>query len=163
MNSVIIDTNPLVYIYNAVPKVGYEYAVLLDRLGKSNILYIPKIVYGELSLIFQDIDELNSFLIDTKITIGEIHSSTYIKAAERWQNYNKRRILMCHRCGKKIKRMSCKKCNSEIKIRQHILSDFLIGAYALETEEKSLVTNDAGYYTTYFPELNIITSSDLVI
>jgi rRNA-processing protein FCF1 len=31
MNSVIIDTNPLVYIYNATPDFGKEFAVLLGK------------------------------------------------------------------------------------------------------------------------------------
>jgi len=81
----------------------------------------------------------------------------YITAAGRWEKYNKRRTLMCHNCGKKLERLICKKCKSEIKIRQHILTDFLIGAYALHLDRQTIVTNDKGYYSSYFPELNITT------
>jgi hypothetical protein len=66
---------------------------------------------------------------------------------------------MCTKCGKKLGKLICKKCKSEIKIRQHILSDFLIGAYALQMKRANLITNDAGYFSSYFPELNIITAS----
>lgn len=158
MSNVVIDTNPLVYIYNAVPDLGKKYATLLGELAKKNILQIPKLVYGELSLIFRDCRELDVFLSDTGIIIGEIEPETYITAARRWDVYNKRRKLMCQRCGTKFGKLICKKCKSEIKIRQHILTAFLIGAYALEIEGRNIVTSDTGYYSSYFPELNIITA-----
>ena len=157
MNSIVVDTNPLVYIYNNVPKHGEKFAILLGDLVRQKVLTIPKIVFGELSVIFKDISELNTFLSDTGIVIGEISKEAYVDAAERWQRYNKRRTLICHQCGKKIGDFICQKCGEMLKIRQHILSDFIIGAYALDTG-KTIVTNDTGYYKTYFPELNIITT-----
>lgn len=72
MNSIIIDTNPLAYIYNMVPDFGEKYAVLLEELAGNNTLLIPKIVYGELSLIFHDSRELKAFISDTGIVIDEI-------------------------------------------------------------------------------------------
>ena len=159
MSSVIIDTNPLAYIYNGIPDFGERYAILLNKLAVNSVLLIPKIVYGELSLMFRNKKELDAFLSDTGIVIGEIESKTYITAAKRWQKYKNRRVIICHRCGARLKGLVCQKCNAEIKIRQHILSDFIIGAYALEAKGKNIVTSDAGYYSTYFPELNIITAN----
>lgn len=157
MDNIIIDTNPLVYVYNAVPDFGKEYANLLGELSKKNVLIIPKIVYGELSLIFRDDNELNTFLHDTGIIIGDIKPEAYLTAAKRWKIYNKRRVVICQRCGKKLKRRTCTYCNAEIKIRQHILTDFIIGAYTLEMKGRKIVTSDRGYFSSYFPELNIIT------
>ena len=131
----------------------------MEELSWKNTLVIPKIVYGELSLIFYDIEELNAFICDTGIVIGEIESDTYIIAAKRWEKYNRKRILICHRCGKKIEKLICRDCNYEIKIRQHILSDFIIGAYAIQTGTQKIVTHDSGYYSTYFSELDIISIS----
>ena len=159
MNNIVIDTNPLVYIYHGVPDFGRKYAVLLGQLDNKNTLFIPEIVYGELSLVFEDEKELNDFLSDTGIIVGETKPETYVTAAKRWETYNRRRVLMCTKCGKKLGKLICKKCKSEIKIRQHILSDFLIGAYALQMKGGNLITNDAGYFSSYFPELNIITAS----
>jgi predicted nucleic acid-binding protein len=156
MNSIVIDTNPLAYIYTHVPDYGEKFAVLLWELGRHKVLTIPKIVYGELSILFKDIAELNAFLSDTGIVIGEIVKEAYADAAERWQRYNRRRILICHRCGTKIGTLACKECGESLRIRQHVLSDFIIGAYALNSGKK-IVTGDAGYYKTYFPELHIIT------
>jgi len=157
MNSIVVDTNPLVYIYKNVPTYGEKFAILLGDLVRQKVLTIPKIVYGELSVIFKDISELNTFLSDTGIVVGEISKEAYVDAAERWQRYNKRRTLICHQCGKKIGALICHKFGETLKIRQHTLSDFIIGAYALDTG-KTIVTNDKGYYKTYFPELNIITT-----
>ena len=112
-----------------------------------------------MSLIFSTSKQLNSFLSDTGIIIGDIEPEAYIYAAKRWNKYNQRRVLICQNCGKKIEKLICTACNAEIHIRQHILTDFIIGAYALKTEERKLVTSDKGYYSTYFPELNIISAA----
>ena len=158
VNSVIVDTNPLVYIYNGVADFGRNYAVLLGDLSVRYNLIISKLVYGELSLIFKNSELLNNFLSDTGIIIGEIDPKAYVIAAKRWNTYNKRRNLICQRCGKKLAQLICKECNSEINIRQHILTDFVIGAHALQTKERKIVTGDKGYYATYFPELTIIST-----
>ncbi|MFP4350129.1 MAG: hypothetical protein ACOCWY_01920 [Thermodesulfobacteriota bacterium] len=159
MNNIVIDTNPLAYIYNGVLDLGKKYALLLGELARGHILMIPKIVYGELSLIFEDVEELKGFIDNTGIVLGEASADVYITAASRWKKYNERRVLMCHRCGARLDRLTCKKCASEINIRQHILSDFIIGAFARHTGNR-LVTHDKGYFSTYFPELNIITAPD---
>ena len=158
MSSIVVDTNPLAYIYAGVHEFGKAYALLLGDLSKNNTLLIPKIVYGELSLIFRNETELTGFLTDTGIVVGDMTPETYVVAAKRWETYNKRRVLICHKCGAKLPKLACEKCGAPIKIRQHVLSDFLIGAYALQMEEGAIVTHDAGYYATYFPELNIITT-----
>jgi predicted nucleic acid-binding protein len=157
MNSIIVDTNVLVYIYSGIPDIGRKYAELLGVISTKYNIVIPKLVYGELSLIFSTSKLLNRFLSDTGIIIGEIEPEAYTIAAKRWNKYNKRRVLICQKCGEKIDKLICKKCSAEIHIRQHILTDFIIGAYAFQSSEQKLVTNDKGYYSTYFPELEIIT------
>ncbi len=158
MNSVIVDTNVLVYIYSGIPNIGRKYAELLGDLSTKYNLVIPKLVYGELSLIFCTSKQLNAFLSDTGLIIGDIEPEAYIIAAKRWDKYNRRRVLICQTCGKKIAKLICTECSAEINIKQHILTDFIIGAYALQTSERKLVTNDKGYYSTYFPELTIIST-----
>ena len=158
MNSIVVDTNALVYIYSGIPNIGRKYAELLGDLSTKYNLVIPKLVYAELSLIFRNSIQLNNFLSDTGIIIGDIESETYIVAAKRWDKYNKLRVLICLRCGKKLEKLTCRECGIEIKIRQHILTDFVIGAYALQSLERKLVTNDKVYYSAYFPELTIIST-----
>lgn len=158
MNSIVVDTNVLVYIYGGTPNFGRDYAELLGNLSSKYSLVIPKLVYGELSLIFSSTKQLYSFIGDTGIIIGDIEPQAYVLAAKRWYKYSQRRVLICQSCGKKIKKLTCKECGDGIKIRQHILTDFIIGAFALQTEEQKIVTNDKGYYSTYFPELTIVTA-----
>lgn len=145
-------------MYNGVHDLGEKYARLLGALARKNVLVIPKIVYGELSLVFKNVGALNAFIADTGIVVGEAPSAVYVTAASRWEKYNERRVLMCHRCGARLEKLTCRKCAAEFKIRQHILSDFIIGAFACRTGNR-LVTHDQGYFSTYFPELNIITAS----
>jgi len=156
MPDVVIDTNPLAYIYRGVPGVGDAYAELLGELGGSGNLLIPRIVYGELSLVFEGTQALDAFIADTGIVVEAASAEAHAVAAQRWQAYNRRRILMCARCGEKIGTLRCGACNATIHIRQHILSDFLIGAFALQAPGACLVTHDRGYFSTYFPELKII-------
>ena len=94
MNSIVIDTNPIVYIYNGVSGFGNQYAVLLDNLSRKYNLVIPKIVYGELSLMFDSRMEINAFLTDTEIEIKDIPGRCYLEAAGRWQKYNQRQDLL---------------------------------------------------------------------
>ena len=131
---------------------------MLGDLSTKYNLVIPKLVYAELSLIFRNSIQLNNFLSDTGIIIGDIETETYLVAAKRWDKYNKLRVLICQRCGKKIEKLTCRECGVELKIRQHILTDFVIGAYALQSLERKLVTNDKVYYSAYFPELTIIST-----
>ena len=102
MNSIIVDTNVLVYIYSGIPDIGRKYAELLGDLSTKYNLVIPKLVYGELSLIFSTSKQLNTFLSDTGLIIGDIEPEAYILAAKRWDKYNKRRFLISQNCGKKI-------------------------------------------------------------
>lgn len=117
MNSITIDTNPLVYIYHDVAGFGRDYASILGKLSTRKTLLIPKIVYAELSLIFKNVDELEAFLQDTGIVIGETSPKAYITAANRWQEYNRNRVLMCQRCGMRLGHLTCDNCHSEIRIR----------------------------------------------
>ena len=130
----------------------------MGNLSAKYNFVIPKLVYGELSLIFGDPKQLNSFFCDTGIIIGDIEPDAYSFASKRWNKYNKRRVLTCQKCGSKVQQLNCRKCNNEIKIRQHILTDFIIGAFAYQTEEQKIITSDKCYYSTYFPELTIITT-----
>jgi len=121
-------------------------------------MLISKIVYGELSLIFRNETDLTGFLKDTGIVVGDMTREAYVVAAKRWDTYNKRCVMVCHRCSAKLPNLACEKCGSPIKIRQHVLSCFLIGAYALQMQGRGIVTHDAGYYATYFPELKIVSA-----
>ncbi len=76
-------------------------------------------------------------------------------AAGAWRAYLKNRdgTLQCGRCGKKGS-FKCGGCGAVIAVKQHIISDFLIGGHAVVTSGK-LLTRDRGFYRDYFAGLKI--------
>ena len=115
-------------------------------------LIICGLVYGELYPFFANSKmDIDLFLAETDIEIEAFSKNDFSYAGKKWSDYNKRKRFNCPVCGKPI-RITCRHCKSRISVRQHILSDFIIGAFsALHAD--GILTRDYGYYKTYFPEL----------
>ena len=115
--------------------------ILLDLL-------IPNVRYAQASQ--QQLDEA---LALGSLVIGE---EALQQAAQAWKSYLQRRGkgLQCPRCGTE-QQVSCSHCGEVITVRQHILSDFLVGAHAL-VQADHLFTRDLGYYRSYFPQLSLL-------
>jgi hypothetical protein len=119
----------------------------------TNIL--REIVYSELASQFPFSEELELFLKDTGINLQHSNGKSLSIAGERWKKYTAKRSqsLHCAVCGKKLS-VECPQCSSIISCRQHIISDFIIGANAL-TDTDLLLSRDRGYCKTYFKELAV--------
>jgi predicted nucleic acid-binding protein len=74
-----------------------------------------------------------------------------------WKRFLRQRPagLVCPVCGGKQESI-CGSCGRTIGLRQHILSDFLIGAHA-KIKAQKLLTRDRGFYRGYFNDLQIVT------
>lgn len=148
-------------------KISIDTCILFDLLLNQNTESIEKIrqhyenhdemvicgiVYGELSpyLKKHKID-IDLFLSELDIKIENCTNEDYAYAGQRWFGYCQKRKIVCQKCGKPIK-IECTHCYTEIRFRQHILSDFVIGAFS-EKHCDGLLTRDYGYYKTYFPKL----------
>jgi hypothetical protein len=67
---------------------------------------------------------------------------------------NRESKIQCTACGKKMS-IICSECKNTISFRQHIISDFIIGAHALIYADL-ILSRDRGYYKTYFQDLFIV-------
>ena len=148
-------------------KVSIDTCILLDLLLDQNAESIEKLrkhrddhdelvicamVYGELYPIFEENEmDLELFLSEAGIKVEICNNRDYAYAGKKWKEYCRRRRFICPVCGKSI-RLKCPYCHGDIRFRQHILSDFIIGAFS-ELHCGALLTRDYGYYKTYFPGL----------
>ncbi|MBI4698737.1 MAG: type II toxin-antitoxin system VapC family toxin [Nitrospirae bacterium] len=150
-----VDTNILLDILIPDESHFQKSKGLLDEYVQKGQLIVCEIVYAELASQFPAERELKDFLSDTGIRLVHSTLETLHKAGARWKNYskNKMQVLQCPQCGA-ASGIICHKCDSPIKIRQHILGDFIIGAHALHLSEL-LLSRDRGFYGTYFKDLKI--------
>lgn len=148
-------------------KVSIDTRILLDLLLDQNDESIGKlrqlrdnhdervvcgIVYGELSPFFLDRHpDLKSFLSQMDIRVEICREEEYAYAGRKWNEYRKRRRFVCPACGKSVQ-CACAHCGRPVSFRQHILSDFIIGAFS-ELRCDAILTRDHGYYRTYFTDL----------
>ena len=148
-------------------KVSIDTCIFLDLLLDQNPDSIEKLrehhkdhddriicglVYGELHPFFEENKmDLELFLSEMGIRIEAFTNKDFALAGKRWRDYCRRRRFVCKTCGRSI-HMKCPHCHSEVRFRQHILSDFIIGAFS-ELHCDGILTRDYGYYRTYFPGL----------
>ena len=148
-----IDTNILLDILIPDKKYMKSSKNLIEKYKERGKLQICEIVFSELVSQFPSAEELEAFLEDTGIILQHSNRKSLSTAGERWKRYTALRpkSMQCSVCGNKIS-VECPKCNTVISCRQHILSDFIIGANAL-THADLLLSRDRGYYKTYFKDL----------
>ena len=127
------------------------------NIGVDNELIISEVVYAELGSQFLSFRDLNSFLLNTSIRVIPSNENSLFEASTAWKKYSERKkdVIVCPACGKRQK-VTCDSCKEIIAYRQHILSDFLIGAHA-KIHADNFITRDRGFYRTYFHDLNIHT------
>ncbi len=137
---VCVDTTVLIDILkNEFPDYQEKF---YSALEKDEELVAPVIVYAELMPQFKgDIKFLKSFLNEHKIRIEPLDADSAKEAGHRWMKYLKRRS-----------KIICPQCGHPLDTKEHFLSDFYIGGYAL-TKCSAIITRDRGIYRKYFPEL----------
>lgn len=150
-----VDTNVLLDVL--LPDAAYlpSSKALLDRASSEGALVICEVVYVELACQFSAPAEMDVFLTATGIRLTPSGRESLLVAGDAWRAYLSRRDgqLQCSSCGC-LTRVSCPKCGSAIASRQHVASDFIIGAHSLAYADR-LLTRDTGFYRTYFPSLRL--------
>jgi Predicted nucleic acid-binding protein, contains PIN domain len=129
----LIDTNVLLDLATN-DSVWADWSVRqLDRAAVKGPLVINDVVYAELSVGFERIEELDELLDEAGITLDEIPREALFLAGKAFRRY---RAVGGARSG--------------------VLPDFFIGAHAAVLG-LPLLTRDAKRYRTYFPSVVLIT------
>jgi predicted nucleic acid-binding protein len=117
---------------------------LYAALAAKEALSAPAVVFAELMPQFNgDFDLVTAFLKDHKIKVASLDLDAVSIAGSRWLNYLERKP-----------KAECPKCGHQLGKKEHFLSDFYIGGFALAKCD-AILTRDRGIYKKYFPDLRI--------
>ena len=132
MNGLLVDSNVILDIFLDDPKWADWSVTALANASYNSTLYINQIVYSEVSIGFDKIEELELALHQGGFQMLEMPKEALFLAGKAYVNYKR---------GKGTK-------------KSH-LTDFYIGAQAAVLG-MDLITRDKGRYKTYFPTVRII-------
>lgn len=132
MKGVLVDSNVILDLFLNNPNWADWSEATLEELSAANRLFINPIIYAEISIGFERIEELESALRPTGVVLLDIPKEALFLAGKAFLKYKKR-------LGK----------------RRFPLPDFFIGAHAA-VMELALLTRDARRYRSYFPTVRLI-------
>jgi predicted nucleic acid-binding protein len=133
MTGLIVDSNVILDIFLNDPIWGEWSEKTLNRYGATNTLYINPIIYTELSIGFNRIEELENAIQRAGFEMLELPKEALFLAGKAFLKYRR---------------------NKGTKLSP--LPDFFIGAHAAVLNI-DLITRDVDRYATYFPTVNLIT------
>lgn len=133
MKGVLVDSNIILDVFLNDPKWADWSESMLEEYAQNSLLYINSIVYSEISIGFELIEDLESAVTKAGFQMLEIPKEALFLAGKAYLSYKKR---------KGTKRTP--------------LPDFFIGAQAAVLN-LDLITRDVSRYRTYFPTLKLIT------
>ena len=137
MKGVLVDSNVVLDIFLDDPNWAEWAESTLGKYSDTATLYINPIIYSEVSIAFERIEELESAIIRGGFQILEIPKEALFLAGKAYLKYRR---------GKGIKKSP--------------LPDFYIGAQAAVLN-LDLITRDISRYHTYFPTVKLISPRTL--
>lgn len=132
MGRVLVDSNVLLDIFTEDPAWFEWSSNTLAELAEHSLLVVNPIVYAEISVRFETIEELEQVLPAEQFTRDPLPWAASFLAGKSYLAYRKR--------------------GGE---RRSPLPDFYIGAHAA-VSGMTLLTRDASRYRTYFPGLPLV-------
>jgi hypothetical protein len=132
MKGVLVDSNVILDVFLNDSNWADWSEGALEELSSSHRLFINPMIYAEVSIGFERIEELESALSPAGFVLLDIPKEALFLAGKAFLKYKQRR-------GK----------------RRSPLPDFFIGAHAA-VMELDLLTRDARRYRSYFPSVRLI-------
>jgi len=132
MNGVFVDSCVLLDLFTDDPKWADWSEKILGIYSRTNTLYINSIVYTEVSIGFNRIEEVEHAINQVGVTVLEIPREALFLAGKVFLNYRKNKGT-----------------------KSSTLPDFFIGAHA-SVSSFDLITRDTAKHKTYFPNIKLI-------
>jgi predicted nucleic acid-binding protein len=130
---ILVDTNVLLDVLQEDPQWAAWSQGQLESASLTDKLAINAVIYSELSIAFERIEELESVIAEASLTVELIPREALFLAGKVFLDYRRRQ-------GSK----------------QSVLPDFYIGAHAAVLCIP-ILTRDVGRYRSYFPTVKLIT------
>jgi predicted nucleic acid-binding protein len=132
MNGLLVDSNVILDLFLDDPDwADWSVNALANAINRST-LYINQIIYAEVSIGFNKIEELESALNEGGFQMLEMPKEALFLAGKAYLNYKRSKGT-----------------------KKSPLPDFYIGAQAAVLG-MDLITRDKGRYRTYFPTVRLI-------
>ena len=132
MNGVFVDSCVLLDLFTDDPNWADWSENILEKYSKTNTLYINSIVYTEVSIGFNKIEEVEAAIAELGIKVLGIPREALFLTGK---------VFLQYRKNKGTKKLP--------------LPDFFIGAHAT-VSQLELITRDSAKYNTYYPQLKLI-------
>lgn len=148
-----IDTNVLIDVLRVEGDQRAMSMLHVQVAAQQGPLIISEVVFAELGAGLPSPESPGAFLDDFGIDLVPSSPTALHRAGLAWRDYFRQRGpgVTCPQCGT-VQSRTCSECGSLIRVRQHLMADFLIGAHALVHADR-LLTRDRRYYASFFPEL----------
>ncbi|MBQ0721480.1 MAG: PIN domain-containing protein [Gammaproteobacteria bacterium] len=132
MNGILVDSCVLLDLFTDDEKWADWSEETLEKYSQTNTLYINSIIYTEVSIGFDRVEDVESAIDSLGIKVLELPREALFLTGKAYLNYRK---------------------NKGTKTSP--LPDFFIGAHA-SVSQFGLVTRDMAKYKTYFPQVKLI-------
>jgi predicted nucleic acid-binding protein len=129
---ILVDTNVLLDVLENDPQWAEWSQRELESASLTDALAINAVIYSELSIAFERIEELESVLSEASLSVEPIPREALFLAGKAFLTYRRRQGM-----------------------KHGVLPDFYIGAHAA-VQGFTLLTRDVNRYRSYFPTVKVI-------